>query len=123
MFSLINAKVIVSYFVAAAMIAVGGGSLVIRYIVMVAASIGLDMGVSQDTLTALPTLDVSWGLLMGGLAVFGYRRTQERHIAQSEELISQGRKAERDREEVAEDLEEGDTDRAESAAAAKSKKK
>ena len=122
MFSLINAKVIVSYFVAGCMIAVGGGSLGIRYLVMLGATFGLDAGVSQDSLVALPSIDVSWGLLMGGLAVFGYRRTQERHIAQSEELISQGMKAERDREEVAEDLEEGDTDRAESAAA-KSKKK
>lgn len=79
MFSLIDPKIVVSYVVAACMVLVGGASALIHY--------GILLGVIDASVaTGIPSLDIATGLFFAGLAVFGYRRTQERQMQQQESL-------------------------------------
>lgn len=86
MFSL---QVILGYVVGVGGILVGAGSLLIRYVVLVVSAIGIDAGVTQDTLTALPDLNTSWAMLMAGLAVFGYSKAKVEEMQQTERLIQE----------------------------------
>ena len=80
---------VLKYIVGVCGILVGAGSLLIRYVVLVVSAVGIDAGVNQDTLTALPTLDTWWAILMAGLAVFGYVQVKVAEMAQAERQIQE----------------------------------
>jgi hypothetical protein len=86
---MLDFQTILGYVVAAGSILVSAGTLLIRYTVLVVSAIGLLTGVDQDTLAALPSLDIAWQLLFAGLAVFGYSKVKVAEMAQAERLIQE----------------------------------